>query len=27
VILKMEFHSKNRVFKKEKLISEYDEYY
>lgn len=27
VILKMEFHSKNRIFKKEKLISEYDEYY
>lgn len=27
VILKMEFHSKNKVFKKEKLISEHDEYY
>lgn len=27
LILKIEFHSKNRVFKKEKLISEYDEYY
>ncbi|MDU1911001.1 hypothetical protein [Fusobacterium sp.] len=27
VVLKVEFHSKNRIFKKEKLISEYDEYY
>lgn len=27
LLLKIELHSKNRVFKKEKLISEYDEYY
>ena len=27
IILKIEFYSRNRVFKKEKLISEYDEYY
>ena len=27
LILKMEFRSKNRIFKKKRLISQYDEYY
>lgn len=27
LILRIEFYSKNKIFKKEKLISEYDEYY